>query len=92
MISQSTFERLQSVQRLEITLIGLGVLAGVAAVLAMLEYGLFAGLSFLLAGVLAYAVAKLLNLAGEILSRLDRLSSSERTGHPPTAVPPTSKL
>ncbi len=91
MTSQSTFDRLQSIQRWELTLVALAVLTVVAAILALLDSGVFAGFFFLLAAAVTYGIAKLLNLAGEILGRLDRLDSLERTAaasHPPTAGPP----
>lgn len=91
MTSQSTFDRLQSIQRWELTLVALAVLTVVAALLTLLDSGLFAGFFFLLAAAVTYSLAKLLNLAGQILGRLDRLRDLDRpatTSHPPTAGPP----
>lgn len=90
MTSQSTFDRLQSIQRWELTLVTLAVLTVLAALLALLDSGWFAGFLVLLAAAVTYGIAKLLNLAGEILGRLDRLGSLERTAaasHPPPASP-----
>ena len=78
---EDVYQRQQSASRLEAVLLVTGLVSIVAAVLAFLGYGILASLVFLILGIIAFSISKVLDLLGDLCGLLRKRESTVQSSN-----------
>jgi hypothetical protein len=77
---EQIYERRESAGRMEAIMIVASVIGTIAAVAVLLNYGWLPALGLFLLSVIAFAMSRMFDLLGDILSSVGRVEESKKPG------------
>ncbi len=77
---EDIYERSQSADRMEVVMIVTSAIGGIAAIVALLTYGWLVGFGLLLLSAIAFALSRVFNLVGDLLTSVGRLEEGKKPG------------